>query len=588
MRGSISRAHAYLAKLIRDRFSLRRRLLLILLISSVPGMIVAVFLAANALHNERIQIETHAKRLADIQEAQHAAVIQNARILLDTTVEMLAMRNLSDADCARFLDNWLDRYLSFTSLTLFDARGNVVCENEETLLPNGFPDDDFVEDVREAGSFMVGDYVLGRSDMSLIIAARPVLSPAGNFIGGAAVGIDLRWLEFLARRMDLPAGSTITALGSEGKVLNHYRAEALGDNDVAAPVETLPAPGYRSEIAALGSGVLYGETMTGNRRVYGFQRTSDGNLTIVIGQPEYLEFERYGAALRDTLAAPLTILLLALAAAAYASEALVTRWVQRLTDAAKQMASGDLEVRSNVPHSRYEIGRLAAAFDSMVSVIRQSQREIHQRAEQYRNLLSELNHRVNNNLQIIRSLIRMRTRQLNDIQAQATLADIDERIGSLAEIQRMLYNDEGSDAGDRYIERFARFLHRFYASDSITIVTDMQPLRLPRRTLVPLGLIINELVANSRKHAFPAGRRGEIAVHLRAQNGQMLLTVADDGVDLAEDPRAARRSGSIGLGIIETLVQQIDGKLTVEPRSPGKAFHVSFPVTAPGEERASG
>ena len=71
-----------------------------------------------------------------------------------------------------------------------------------------------------------------------------------------------------------------------------------------------------------------------------------------------------------------------------------------------------------VPHSRYELGRLAAAFDSMAASIQQKQQEIRAKAEQYAELLREFNHRVNNNMQMIRSLVRMRARQITDDDAR--------------------------------------------------------------------------------------------------------------------------------------------------------------------------
>jgi len=567
--------------------SLRNRFIIILLVASLPGMLVAILLAANALDNEREQIEIGAARLADIQAAQHTNVIDTARVMIETVVETIEAGGVGDADCTHFLSDRVDRYPSFTSLTLIDNDGAIVCANSDSELPSGFPDDAFLDMIRNAEGFTVGEYTVGQSGVPLIIAALPVSRGDGSFAGAVAVGIDLRWLEILARRMNLPAGSTITAISGDGQVLNHYHAENVGDDDLMAPRETVPAEEYRQRMAAEGSGVLRGQTNAGRQRVYGFQRTSSGSLSIVVGMPQYAEFERYGAALRDTLAAPMAILILALLAAGYASQALVIRWVGMLTGAAKKMADGDLAARSMVPHSRYELGRLAAAFDSMAASIQQKQDEIRAKAEQYAELLKEFNHRVNNNMQMIRSLVRMRARQITDDEARLTIEDIEERLGALTEIQRLLYDqeDSGLNASD-YPVRLGKFLQEFYSSDRIKVSVEAEPIELQRSSSIPLGLIMNELIANACKHAYPEGE-GTVRVSLRSDGERVYLAVADDGAQMPPDLDDSRKTGSMGLRIVRNMTQQLGGKHQVISNETGKAIQVDFPLDKGAASEAS-
>jgi hypothetical protein len=100
---------------IGARFTLRQRLLFIVLVASLPGMFVAVFLAANALASQKEQIEATAERFAAIQAAQHANVLENARILLDSVVETLQIQRVEETECRSFLGNWVERYPSLTS-----------------------------------------------------------------------------------------------------------------------------------------------------------------------------------------------------------------------------------------------------------------------------------------------------------------------------------------------------------------------------------------------------------------------------------------------------------------------------------------
>jgi two-component system, sensor histidine kinase len=563
--------------------SLRRRFLIILLLASLPGMIVAIALAANALHNEREQIEDNAKRLADIQAAQLTNVIENARTMMQTVVELVELRPINETECTHFLSDWTDRYPSFTSLTLIDSEGTILCANQEPELPTGFPSDRFLETIRASEELVVGEYTVGQSGLPLIIAALPIRQYGQHFAGAIAVGIDLRWLEFLARRMHLPTGSTITAIGGRGEVLTHYRAEGVGNDDLEAPRESVPVTDLRDEMTALGSGALRGTTMAGSERVFGFQRTDSGNLTIAVGMPQYLEFERYGAALRDTLAAPMAILILALLAAGYASQALVIRWVHRLTGAANKMADGNLDARSGVPHSRYELGRLAAAFDSMAASIQDKQRQIWAKAEQYKDLLLELNHRVNNNMQMMGSLIRMKARGIQDREARLVIQDIEQRLRALTDIQRLLhdYDDSDGDTTD-YPVRLGRFLEEFYSSERIKVRVDAEPIPLPRSSAIPLALIMNELITNACKHAYPEGE-GEVRVKLSTHGDRVLLSVADDGVPMPEELEQELRQGSMGQRIIRNMTAQLGGQIDKRPAAKGKSINVEFPLEAAGQ-----
>ena len=94
---------------------------------------------------------------------------------------------------------------------------------------------------------------------------------------------------------------------------------------------------------------------------------------------------------------------------------------------------------------------------------------------------------------------------------------------------------------------------------------------------VPCGLIVNELLSNALKHAFPSGRRGEIFVHLSTRvEGWININIRDNGVGLPAG-FDLNRSGTLGLQLVHGLVQQIDGRITIEPSQPGAEFTVEFP-----------
>jgi len=108
----------------------------------------------------------------------------------------------------------------------------------------------------------------------------------------------------------------------------------------------------------------------------------------------------------------------------------------------------------------------------------------------------------------------------------------------------------------------------------LTIKQDIDFIKLDINTSIPLGLILNELVSNALKYAFPEGRQGILEIGLRRENGQMIFTVADDGIGFPEEVDLIK-SNSLGLQLVNGLVQQLHGTLEIE-RGCGTVFKVRF------------
>jgi PAS domain S-box-containing protein len=195
-------------------------------------------------------------------------------------------------------------------------------------------------------------------------------------------------------------------------------------------------------------------------------------------------------------------------------------------------------------------------------------------------LLQEVHHRVKNNLQIIASMINMQIRRLQPGMAHDALEECGARVQAIALIHATLY--QAKDC--------SRIQFREYATTLIDSIfgalarnprairreVDIAPMSLTVDKAIPCGLIIHELTTNALKHAFPGDRRGTVRVSLREQSaGQLALTVGDDGVGL-EPGFEIRSSGSLGLTLVEALVEQLKGRLTIV-RAPGTTFEIVFP-----------
>lgn len=198
-------------------------------------------------------------------------------------------------------------------------------------------------------------------------------------------------------------------------------------------------------------------------------------------------------------------------------------------------------------------------------------------------LLKELHHRVKNNLQIISSLLAMQAESLQGAAAAKAFRESQERVQCMALIHERLDGHDQPDQLDfrEYVEALARDLFYSYGADSAStqLRFDLEPVWLRLSQAIPCGLILNELLTNVLKYAFPLGRAGEVLVTLSCGEDSLVkLTIADDGVGLPAglDKKASK---SLGLRIVDILRRQLDGAAHWEVGSAGMGtvFSLTFP-----------
>jgi len=181
-------------------------------------------------------------------------------------------------------------------------------------------------------------------------------------------------------------------------------------------------------------------------------------------------------------------------------------------------------------------------------------------------LLREIHHRVKNNMQVITSLLNLQASQTEDPAARAMLEESRQRVRSIALIHEKLYRTASLADVDfaAYLKSVADELLRTFGKPEITCVLDLEPIRLEIGRAIPAGLIVNELLTNSLRHAFPPGTKGTTRVRLHAaKGGDVELGVEDDGVGFPRGKDLAS-ANTIGLAIVRTLVEQMQGTLTQE------------------------
>lgn len=196
-------------------------------------------------------------------------------------------------------------------------------------------------------------------------------------------------------------------------------------------------------------------------------------------------------------------------------------------------------------------------------------------------LLKEIHHRVKNNLQVISSLLNLQAANVVDPQTLEQLRESQNRIRSMALIHERLYqsgNLARIDFGE-YMRSLVGFLARSYSVRGVRVQVNVQNIELPVNAAIPCGLIINELVSNALKYAFPNERGGEVEIRLEVTPDQnAVLSVRDDGVGLPHE-LDYQNTTTLGLQLVNTLTRQLKGTIGLD-RDRGTTFSITFPMEA--------
>jgi PAS domain S-box-containing protein len=193
-------------------------------------------------------------------------------------------------------------------------------------------------------------------------------------------------------------------------------------------------------------------------------------------------------------------------------------------------------------------------------------------------LLREIHHRVKNNLQIIISLTNLQMRQTDDPGVKRIMAETQNRVRAMSLVHEKLYRSESLSQIDfaDYTRFLATQLFSFYSIDTSRVKLDltMNRIMVDINTAVPLGLIMNELVSNALKHAFPEGRSGTVTISGWIEDDRITLSVRDTGVGIPPG-FDWRNTESLGLRLITSLVDQVNGTVELESDG-GTAFTVTL------------
>jgi two-component sensor histidine kinase len=200
-------------------------------------------------------------------------------------------------------------------------------------------------------------------------------------------------------------------------------------------------------------------------------------------------------------------------------------------------------------------------------------------------LIKEVHHRVKNNLAILASMVSMQQRQFSDAKTVNVFADLQFRVRAMALVHEQLYKSRDIEVlrSGEYLSNLINIVESTFGNDRVRVHQELFDEIMEVKTLLPLGLILNELLTNAYKYAFPDGKEGNIRIRYEVVTDQKnlsiptrKLTVEDDGAGLPDGFTVKGRT-SMGSQIIDLLSQQLEAEIEIDG-SHGACFSLILPV----------
>jgi two-component sensor histidine kinase/CheY-like chemotaxis protein len=316
------------------------------------------------------------------------------------------------------------------------------------------------------------------------------------------------------------------------------------------------------EMLSEAKGVTFDSECT-DRLSKGLERIDGGNFDVILLDlflPDSKGFATFRKVHTEAPGVPIIVL------SGLDDEELAVKAVQE--GAQDYLVKGHVESNLLARSIRYAMGR------------KQSEDQIRAALKEKEVLLKEIHHRVKNNLQVISSLLKLQSRNIKDEGVLEIFKESQNRVRSMSLIHEKLYRSKDFTNIDfnGYIQDLVGGLFLSYTADTgkIVLKKDVEDISLGVETAIPCGLIINELVSNALKHAFPDGREGEIKIALHSSDeNKIQLTISDNGIGIPKD-FDIKKTDSLGLHLVNILAEdQLKGNVKMDTAK-GTKFQFEF------------
>ena len=349
---------------------LRARLLWLVLLAVLPALGLILYTAHQSGKLAVRQTVSEAQLLVRLAAADYERLVANTRQLLVTLASLSDGRSPIAAECNDLVVRLKAGYPYYSTLGAIRPDGEVFCSS----VPLGghrvnASDRAYFQIAVKTRRFSIGEYQIGRITGKPIQAfAYPLYGRDGELKTVFFAGLDLTWLNQLAAKAQLPAGSTVTLFDSRGVILNRYPdpEKWIGKSSADSPLT-------RVILAATGGGTVETTGLDDVPRLYAFaplfKTESGAGVYLSVGIPRDIAFADVTKIFIHTFSGLAIAALLVLAAAWYGGDVFLLRKIRALVGATRRLAQGDPSARSGLAHGRDEIGQLARGFDEMAIML---------------------------------------------------------------------------------------------------------------------------------------------------------------------------------------------------------------------------
>ncbi len=345
--------------------SLRVRLLLLVLLALIPARGLGIYTAWEMREAARFEALQDAMRLARIASSAGERLVEGTHQILVVLARLPEVRRQNASACSALFADLLKAYPYYSNLGAAKPNGEVFCSAVPYEGVANIGDRTYFQRAVERRDFASGEYQIGRiTGKAVVNLGYPVLDGMGQVGAVVFAGLDLSWLNRLLAESRLPENSTITVVDGAGQVLARYPEPEKWVG------KSFPdAPFIRAAIYRQGEGTVEGPGLDGTPRLYTFTPLHFGEgerfAYVYIGIPRDSAFAKVNQIDNRSLVGFGGVLVFALLAAGIGSRVLILRPVTALVQTMRRLGAGDLSVRTGLPHTPSEVGRLAAALDEM-------------------------------------------------------------------------------------------------------------------------------------------------------------------------------------------------------------------------------